>query len=207
MNRGYTGDRIGIYLLPVLPIGNTGKINSSMLMRRVRMIVQTTDRLRLVAGTKALAAAEIGDRVKFAELLGVLVPETWPPDNLRDVLGYIYGLYKEHPEWEGWLAWYAVRIDNDYPILCGSIGFKGPPDKQGIVEIGYSILPEFQGQGLATEMLAAIVQWAKHQPQVKRIEAETNTDNEASIRVLEKNNFVCVGVGVGSNTIRFLHQS
>ena len=171
------------------------------------MIVQTTDRLRLVAGTKILAAAEIGDRAKFAELLGAFVPETWPPDNLRDVLGYIYGLYKEHPEWEGWLAWYAVRIDNDYPVLCGSIGFKGPPDEQGMVEIGYSVLPEFQRQGLATEMVAAIVQWAKHQPSVRRIEAETNTDNKASIRVLEKNNFVCVGEGAEPNAMRFLHQS
>lgn len=171
------------------------------------MIVQTTDRLRLVAGTKVLAAAEIGDRMKFAELLGVSVPETWPPDNLRDVLDYIYGLYKEHPEWEGWLTWYAVRIDNDYPILRGSIGFKGPPDKQGMVEIGYSVLPEFQGQGIATEMVAAIVQWAKQQPQVKRIEAETNTDNEASVRVLEKNNFTYADAAVEPNTIRFLHLS
>lgn len=154
-----------------------------------------------------LAAAEIGDRMKFAELLGVSVPETWPPDNLRDVLDYIYGLYKEHPEWEGWLTWYAVRIDNDYPILCGSIGFKGPPDKQGMVEIGYSVLPEFQGQGIATEMVAAIVQWAKQQPQVKRIEAETNTDNEASVRVLEKNNFTYADAAVEPNTIRFLHLS
>lgn len=178
-----------------------------MLMRRDWMIVQTTDRLRLVAGTKVLAAAEIGDRMKFAELLGVSVPETWPPDNLRDVLDYIYGLYKEHPEWEGWLTWYAVRIDNDYPILCGSIGFKGPPDKQGMVEIGYSVLPEFQGQGIATEMVAAIVQWAKQQPQVKRIEAETNTDNEASVRVLEKNNFTYADAAVEPNTIRFLHLS
>lgn len=172
-----------------------------------KMIIQTTDRLRLVAGTKVLAAAEIGDRAKFAELLGVSVPETWPPDNLRDVLGYLCGLYKEHPEWEGWLAWYAVRIDNDYPILCGSIGFKGPPDKRGIVEVGYSVLPEFQGEGLATEMVAVIVQWAKHQPWVRRIEAETNVDNKASIRVLEKNNFVCAGIGVEPNTIRFLHRS
>jgi len=190
-----------------LSTDNAGKTNRSALMYGDRMIVQITDRLRLVAGTKVLAADELGDRAKFAELLGVLVPETWPPDNIRDVLGDLYGLYKEHPEWEGWLAWYAVRIDNDYPILCGSIGFKGPPDKRGMVEIGYSVLPEFRGQGLATEMVAAIVQWAKHQPRVRRIEAETNTDNKASIRVLEKNNFVYVGVGVEPSTIRFLNQS
>jgi ribosomal-protein-alanine N-acetyltransferase len=170
------------------------------------MIVQTTDRIRLVAGTRALAAAEIGDRVEFARLLGASVPETWPPDNLRDVLGYFCGLYEQHPEWEGWLTWHAIRIDGDCPILCGSIGFKGPPDKRGTVEIGFSVLPDFQGQGLATEMVAGIVQWAK-QPQVKRIEAETNIDNKASIRVLEKNSFICVGAGSEPNTIRFLHRS
>jgi RimJ/RimL family protein N-acetyltransferase len=167
------------------------------------MIVETTDRLRLVAGTKVLAAAEIEDRVEFAKLLGALVPETWPPDNLRDVLGYFYGLYKEHLEWEGWLAWYAIRIDDDDPILCGSIGFKGPPDKRGMVEIGYSVLPEFQRQGLATEMVAGIIQWAKHQPEVRQIEAETNVNDEASIGVLEKNGFICVGAGSEPNTIRF----
>lgn len=191
----------------MLPVGSGRVINNSALIIGNRMTIQTTDRLRLVAGTQALAAAEIGDRAKFAKLLGVIVPDTWPPDSLRDVLGYIYGLYREHPEWEGWLAWYAVRIDNDDPVLCGSIGFKGPPDEQGIVEIGYSVLQEFQGQGLATEMVAAIVKWAEHQPQVKRIEAETNIDNKASIRVLEKNNFIYVSVGIEPGTIRFLHRS
>lgn len=181
--------------------------NHSTLICGGRMIVQTTDRLRLVAGTRELAAAEIEDRVEFARLLGALIPGTWPPDNLRDVLGYFYGLYEEHPRWESWLTWYAIRIDDDYPILCGGIGFKGPPDKRGTVEIGYSVLPEFQGQGLATEMVAGIVQWAKQQPEVKRIEAETNIDNKASIRVLEKNSFICVGLGLESNTIRFLHRS
>ena len=169
------------------------------------MIIQTTDRLKLVAGTEALAAAELEGREKLSKLLGALVPETWPPDNLRDVLGYFHALYEEHPEWQGWLTWYAVRIDNDYAILCGGVGFKGPPDERGMVEVGYSILPEFEGQGLATEMVAGIVQWAKQQPRVKHIEAETNIDNGASIRVLERNNFICTGMGLEPNTIRFVY--
>lgn len=175
-------------------------------MCRDKRMIQATDRLRLVAGTKVLAAAEIEGRVKLARLLGALVPETWPPDNLRDVLGYLHGLYEEHPEWEGWLTWYAIRIDDDYPVLCGGIGFKGPPDKQGMVEIGYSVLPEFQRQGLATEMVAGIVRWAKRRSEVRQLEAETNIDNKASIRVLEKNSFICVGAGLEPNTIRFLYR-
>jgi ribosomal-protein-alanine N-acetyltransferase len=185
---------------------NAGVINRSGPVCTDKMIVQATDRLRLVAGTKVLAAAEIEGRAKLAKLLGVSVPQTWPPDNLRDVLGYFYALYEEHPEWEGWLTWYAVRIDSDCPILCGGVGFKGPPNKRGMVEIGYSVLPEFEGQGISTEMVAGIVQWAKQQLQVKHIEAETNIDNKASIRVLEKNSFICSGAGLEPNTIRFIRR-
>jgi ribosomal-protein-alanine N-acetyltransferase len=194
--------------LPILHYlqDNAGVRNRSGLTCRDKMIIQATYRLRLVAGTKTLAAAEIEDKAKLSKLLGALVPETWPPDNVRDVLGHFYALYEEHPEWEGWLAWYAVRIDKDYPILCGSVGFKGPPDKRGMVEIGYSVLPEFEGQGLATEMVAGMVQWAKQQPQVRQIEAETNIDNKASMRVLEKNIFICAGAGLEPNTIRFLRR-
>jgi ribosomal-protein-alanine N-acetyltransferase len=72
-----------------------------------------------------------------------------------------------------------------------------------MVEIGYSVLPEFQRQGLATEMVAGIIPWAKHQPEVRQIEAETNINDKASIRVLEKNGFICVGRGLEPNTIKF----
>jgi RimJ/RimL family protein N-acetyltransferase len=93
--------------------------------------------------------------------------------------------------------------------LCsaGALVLKVPPDKRGIVEIGYSVLPESQGRGLATEMVADIIQWAKHRPEVRRIEAETNIDNRASIRVLEKDSFVRIGVGLEPHTIRFFHWS
>lgn len=171
------------------------------------MIIETTNRLKLVAGTEELAEAEIKDKGKFAELLVASIPETWPPDNLKDVQDFFLGLYKEHQDWESWLTWYAVRTDTDYPVLCGGIGFKGPADEQGMVEIGYSVLPEYQGEGLATEMVNGIVRWAYRQPSVKQVEAEVNTENKASIRVLEKNNFLRVGVGFEIDTIRFRYKS
>jgi len=76
-----------------------------------------------------------------------------------------------------------------------------------MVEIGYSVLPEFPGEGLAAEMVAGIAQWAKHRPEARQIEAETTIDNRVSIRVLEKNNFICVGAGLEPNTVRFLRRS
>ncbi len=171
------------------------------------MIIETTDRLKLIAGTEELAEAEIKDKGKFAKLLGASIPETWPPDNLKDVQDFFLGLYKEHHDWGSWLTWYAIRIDTEYPVLCGGIGFKGPADEHGMVEIGYSVLPEYQGEGLATEMVNGIVRWASRQNSVKRIEAEVNIANEPSIRVLEKNDFVRIGAGFEVDTFRFRYKT
>ena len=70
--------------------------------------------------------------------------------------------------------------------VIGDAGFKGKPGSQGMVEIGYSVLPAYRGQGFATEAARALVDWALAQPEVKRIIAECSPDNVASIRILEK---------------------
>ena len=165
-----------------------------------------TPRLKLIAGTEGIAAAEMDGAPALARVLGAAVPETWPPDAVRDALCHFLMLCHDHPEWEGWLTWYAIRVDAGAPKLCGSIGFRGPPDERGMIEIGYSVLPEYQGSGFATEMVAGLVRWAVCQPGVRIIEAETDFDNPASIRVLEKNAFVRVGEGSEPGAIRFFRS-
>ena len=78
----------------------------------------------------------------------------WPPETLREALPTFLELHETHRDWTGWLGWYAVRVDQGEPLLCGSVGFKGPPDTAGTVELGYSVLPSQQGAGIATEMVA-----------------------------------------------------
>lgn len=34
-------------------------------------------------------------------------------------------------------------------VAIGGIGFHGPPDEAGMVEIGYNIIPAYEGQGYA----------------------------------------------------------
>ncbi|MER3514457.1 MAG: hypothetical protein C4310_08775 [Chloroflexota bacterium] len=60
----------------------------------------------------------------------------------------------------------------ELPVLVGSGGFKGPPHA-GAVEIGYSVLPQYQGKGYATEMVAGLVRRALKHAEVDRIVAET----------------------------------
>src|SRR5437899_2168307 len=100
--------------------------------------------MRLLAATPELVNAEVSDRALFASEIGVVVPAEWPPNVLRDAREFFLGLYREHPDWIGWLHWYGVLVGSGGPVLCASAGFMGPPDADGTIEIGYSVLPQFQ---------------------------------------------------------------
>ena len=70
------------------------------------------------------------------------------------------------------------------------VGFKGVPDSNGEVEIGYGIDPQFQRQGYMTEAVKAMIQWAFSEPACRVITAILSApDNIASHRVLEKSGF------------------
>lgn len=171
------------------------------------LIEARTERLRLVAGTLEIALAELEDRQRFGHLLQADVPPEWPPETLRDALPFFLELYQAHPDWAGWLGWYAIAIAEGKPVLCGSVGFKGPPSAEGMVEIGYSLLPRYQRAGLATEMVAGLVEWAFRHATVASIEAETTPDNLPSIRVLERNGFEPAGEGIESGFVRYRRAS
>ncbi len=149
-----------------------------------------TNRLKLIAATVALARAEVADRDEFARLLGASVPDNWPPESLATALPIFLGWLEEAPDRAGWFAWYALAKGDGSlsPVLVASGGFMGPP-QEGVVEIGYSVLPQYEGQGYATEMVTALVCWAMEQPGVARVVAETEWANPASVRVLLKAGF------------------
>jgi ribosomal-protein-alanine N-acetyltransferase len=164
-----------------------------------------TDRLELVPATLELAENEMDDRPRFAEALGAEVPDTWPPEILAEALPLFRDRLREDPERTGWLGWYALLGTGRGRVLVGSVGFTGPPDLSGCVEIGYSMVPSYQGRGIATEMVRALCGWALRQPGVSGIEAETTRANAASIRVLEKAGFMRIepGPGVPGDSVRF----
>jgi RimJ/RimL family protein N-acetyltransferase len=163
-----------------------------------------TARLRLVPATAALARAELGDRTQFARLLGARVPEGWPPETLADALPLFLQWLEEAPEHAGWLAWYALAEDGGTTgwVLVASGGFKGPP-LDNTVEIGYSVLPQYQGGGYATEMVRGLVVWAMAQTGVARVSAETEWANPASVRVLLRAGFVACGAVAEPGGARF----
>lgn len=147
-----------------------------------------TDRLKLLPATLALARSEIGDRGEFARLLGAAVPANWPPETLSDALPLFLSWLEAAPERVGWFGWYILATGEAGPVLVASGGFLGPP-LEGTAAIGFSVLPQFQGRGYATELVGGLIQWAIAQPGVARVAAETEWANPASVRVLTKVGF------------------
>ncbi len=73
-------------------------------------------------------------------------------------------------------------------VISGGI-FKGGPNENGYVEIGYGICDDMQKCGYATEGNGRLISWALNKMRVAGVIAETEKDNIASIRVLEKLGF------------------
>ncbi len=163
-----------------------------------------TERLTLMPATVDLARAELDDRGLFARMLGAVVPDDWPPASAADALPLFLKWLEAAPTQSGWFGWYALaRPDHAGPaVLVAGGGFFGPP-AGGAVQLGYSVLPDFQRRGYATEMATGLVRWAFAQPGVEVVEAETEWANPASVRVLEKLGFVASGPASDSGGSRY----
>jgi ribosomal-protein-alanine N-acetyltransferase len=141
----------------------------------------------------------------LAGALGAEVPDNWPPETLVDALPFFLQQLKAAPDLAGWLGWYWLwqRGPEVGPLLVCSGGFKGAPQAGGTVEIGYSVLPQFQSQGYASEAAAGLVAWALARPGVDRVIAETLEENLASRRVLARLGFRPVGPGSEPGSLLF----
>ena len=155
-----------------------------------------TPRLTLIAASPKHIRAELMDPPAIGELLGADVPSSWPPGEYDRPAQefFLEQLTDSGDSTVGWFGWYAVRrADVVHPAtLVGAAGYFGPPNETGVVEIGYSLCQEWRGKGLATEMARALVERAAEHALVTSIVARTNSDNAASVSVLEHCDFAPV---------------
>ena len=91
---------------------------------------------------------------------------------------------KEDPSLLGWGVWFVIDRGNN--TVIGDIGFKGKPNSENTVEVGYGIVPSVQCKGYATEAVMKIIQWSFTFKTVNKVVAECLDDNVPSISVLEK---------------------
>lgn len=139
-----------------------------------------TERLKLITFTREMMEAILKDH--FGALPYQPASE-WPMKVYLDLFPYKINRFIQNPdevEWEG------LIIHKEDKLIIGDMGFKGGPNSVSAIDIGYSIVPSYQGSGYATEMGKAMVKWGLRQKNVKKIVATSHPNNIASKRVLEK---------------------
>lgn len=158
-----------------------------------------TARLDLVPATAAHLLAELESPAALAHALAIDVPRGWPPapdlydeDAIRHTLRWLH----DHPDDAEWGFYYlARRAAGERRSLIGVGGFKGAPDDDGTVEIGYAVVDDERRQGYATEAVLGWTHFAFAHPRVTRVIGQTLPSLTASIRVLEKAGFRPAGFG------------
>jgi RimJ/RimL family protein N-acetyltransferase len=161
-----------------------------------------TDRLILKATNATILARELAflrddnELAGFAKALGATI-ETWPP-LYHDDISCAWGLERitANPDQLGWGSWHVLlKRSGKLPLLVASAGFHGPPDATGNAEIGYSVIESQQRQGIATEVVAALVGWGFSHDGVTKLTI-TTLDKPALVpsgKVARRNHFELAG--------------
>jgi RimJ/RimL family protein N-acetyltransferase len=153
-----------------------------------------TERLELALATAATAqAAAGGDLGRLGSLLEGTVAADWPPEHVSDALPRVADDLERAPATQGFGMYFIVT--RAPRLLIGTCGLYAP-QQNGVVCLGYSIVPSQQRRGYATEAAQGLIGFAFSDPSVKRVIAETYPELRPSIRVLEKCGFTILASGV-----------
>jgi aminoglycoside 6'-N-acetyltransferase len=84
----------------------------------------------------------------------------------------------------GWVQ-FSVQ-ERDGGRLVGDVGISPADGESGVVKVGYTMAPAFQGRGYGTEAVGALVAYAFDALGADVVRAYADADNTPSIRVAEK---------------------
>ncbi len=152
-----------------------------------------TRRLRLIRLTAPQMGQLIADLPEFEKAMGVRYIGSPETDGMAEIVEGMLISILQFPAARHWRGVW-VFVDQKEKAIIGSACFRGEPDENGTVEIGYEIhAKEWRSQGYATEGVLALTHWALAQPGVGSVSARCDKANPASARVLQKCGFLLNG--------------
>jgi len=84
---------------------------------------------------------------------------------------------------------WAITIKGEQKLI-GTICYWNIKPEHYRAEVGYVLHPDFQGKGIMQETLTSVLDNGFNVMKLHSVEADVNPANEASIKLLERNNFV-----------------
>ena len=142
-----------------------------------------TERLELVPLTLEFCEAIVdGDRPRARRELGLDLSEWLAGSEVDRAFPFYAARLRVDPAAAAWQGRAIVVRESEE--IAGSANFKGAP-QDGIVEVGYQLVPRFRGNGYAREALGALVERAFAEPATEEVVAVIHPDNTPSIAVAE----------------------
>ncbi|MDQ2721182.1 MAG: GNAT family N-acetyltransferase [Bacteroidota bacterium] len=84
--------------------------------------------------------------------------------------------------------YWAISIKGNNSLI-GTICLFSIDIEKDIAEIGYELIPKFQGKGFMQESISTVIKFAFDNLRIKTITAALTADNCKSVTILERNNF------------------
>lgn len=142
---------------------------------------------------RLLLAREVDEA---AAEIGAAVPAGLP-DQLDNFLQFRIADLEVDASAQPWLGRAIVLTEPDGSRrIIGTAGFHAPPDEEGRVEVGYRVEPAYRRQGVATEVVKALFDWAAREHGVRRFRASVSPLNAPSLAIIRRFGFRQVGVQV-----------
>ncbi|MER7774637.1 GNAT family N-acetyltransferase [Streptomyces sp. NPDC096191] len=132
-----------------------------------------------------------GDLSGAGGMAGVPLTEYFLTDSSRWLWRFRLDQMAADPGRARWMVRQAVVGEGGRVV--GHAGFHGPPDEVGMVEIGYSVAPEFRRQGYARSALTELLRRAAAEAAVTTVRATISPDNVASLATISGFGFIEVG--------------
>jgi RimJ/RimL family protein N-acetyltransferase len=84
-------------------------------------------------------------------------------------------------------GWVQLSVeDRESGELVGDVGLSPAEEDPGVVKIGYTLAPAFQGRGYATEAVSALISYAFDRLGASVVRAYASAENLPSIRLAER---------------------
>lgn len=108
----------------------------------------------------------------------------WDRTDEQSIRRQIEEMAKRVPGEPGWIQFTVEERDSGR--LVGDVGLSPAEDVAGAVKIGYTLAPEYQGRGYATEAVRALIVYAFGSLGATLIQAYALAKNTPSIRLMKR---------------------
>lgn len=153
-------------------------------MKINQQLIIETKRLLIVPINFQFVSKILNDDITVYMEFDIKPVDDWPNIEIKEIMPIIKEKLSSQSAPDGFGAWLFIdKLENS---IIGDGGFKGAPDDNGAIDIGYGIIERKRRQGFAYEAATALIKWGFSNSNVKVITADCLRDNTASLNLLRK---------------------